>query len=420
LFFNKGGDILERLYMQLPLLKEFSPQPTELSADLMSQSIPFDAVECLLEQHLLAELEDFEMLDIAPVTDTCFSARWKYSSSLQKGVRRGLVYDAVRCAIGYWRIDAASFWKRLPIIVLEDIGVADPLTVAMTLAAARSTVWRKRVGGDELVIQFLVKRMAGNTNDRSVADMCQILDNRSLSPEALFLLKSASPQELSALALSDHQPYEVRIAALWLLWGNDRMKNPKLPFSTGSLDWFNRTVEEMKVSGLAKYVTLRSMVACRGCSMNICYAFVCDMMQKSPYRRVIETELPEPFYIGGVIEQAWDMHTRQGKAAYQHFYRTCEPVQNFLTGLGVVGSDAIVRAVSVCLFIAESALLNKKLDFAGATEIYEMTVEDDYIKFGLNPEDGEVFTKLILENAETLRRSRQTVVEGKGTKVKAA
>ncbi|MBV5329944.1 MAG: hypothetical protein JZU65_20355 [Chlorobium sp.] len=397
---------------QLSLLNKFSPPHMATSADLMNPLIPFDAAEALLEQLLQEELENFDLLDIAPVTDTCFSAKWKLSSGLQKGVRRGLVNDAVRYAISYYRIDAASFWKRLPIIVLEDIGVADPLTVAMTLAAARSTVWRKRVGGDELVIQFLVKRMAGNTKDRSVADMCQILDNRTLPPEALFLLKSAPPHELSALALSDHQPYEVRIAALWMLCGTNRMQNAKLPHSTGSLDWFNRTVEEIKISGLAKYITLRSMVACRGCSMNICYAFVWEMLQKSPYRRVVETELPEQFYIGGGIEQAWDMHTRQGKAAYQHFYRACEPVQNFLTGLGIVGTDAIIRAISVCVFICESALLDKRIDFAGATEIYEMTVTDDFVKFGLNPEDGEVLTKLILENSETLRLSRQRVVTG--------
>lgn len=146
--------------------------------------------------------------------------------------------------------------------------------------------------------------------------------------------------------------------------------------------------------------------------MNICYAFVWEMLQKSPYRRVVETELPEQFYIGGGIEQAWDMHTRQGKAAYQHFYRACEPVQNFLTGLGIVGTDAIIRAISVCVFICESALLDKRIDFAGATEIYEMTVTDDFVKFGLNPEDGEVLTKLILENSETLRLSRQRVVTG--------
>lgn len=408
--------------MQLPLLKEFSPPPTALfsTTDLMSQSIPFDAAEALLEQLLEEELENFDLLNITPVTDTCFSAKWKLSSALQKGVRRGLVNDAVRCAVGYYNIDAASFFKRLPIIVLEDCGCGDAMTVALVLAATRSSVLRKKLGGDVKVIHYLIKRMAESVKDRSSCDLVQLLENRSLSPDSLSILKSASPQDLSGIALSDQYHYRDRVAALWLLWGTDKMQNPRLPLRSCSRERFDCTLEQMPLPGLIRYITQRGMVAIRGCGMNVCYPYVWNMMEKSPYRRVIETELPEPFYIGGVIEQAWDMHTRQGKAAYQHFYRNCEPVQNFLTGLGVVGSDAIVRAVSVTVFIVESALLDRRVDFEGAEEIYQKTVTDDFVKFGLNPEDGQELSRLILENADTLRRSRQAVVEGKGTKIKAA
>jgi hypothetical protein len=106
------------------------------------------------------------------------------------------------------------------------------------------------------------------------------------------------------------------------------------------------------------------------------------------------------------------MHTREGLAAYRYFYKSCPAISDFLTSKSIVGNNEVVKAISVSVFIGESALLGKRLDFAGATEIYEMTVEDDYRKYGLLPDDGRILTKLILENAETLRLSRQRVVTG--------
>lgn len=62
-------------------------------------------------------------------------------------------------------------------------------------------------------------------------------------------------------------------------------------------------------------------------------------------------------------EEAWDKHTRQGKAAYQSFYKACPPVSDFLTSRGIVGDDQIVRAIGISVFISESALLGRRIDF---------------------------------------------------------
>jgi hypothetical protein len=397
---------------QLPLMEEVASPPPALSdaANLMNELIPSDAVEVLLEQFLYKELAEFEMLNIKALPESSIVAKWKMSSALQKSIRRGYVEDSIQYALTYHALDPVGFWNRIVIICLEDTGVADPWAVAMTLAAARSSVWRKKAGGDEKVIRFIIKNLAEAINDRTVADFCQVIENRSLSPEALTLLKSATPQELSTIALSD-RPYEVRIAALWMLWG-DRMQNPRLPLGEGSREWFDYTIENMKVPGLVKYITLRGMVACRGCAMNISYVFIWEMLQKSPYRRVIETELPERFYIGGIPEEAWDKHTRQGKAAYLYFYKACSIVSDFLTSRGIVGNDDIIRAIGIAMFINESAILGRKVDFEGAAEVYMMTVKDDYRKNGLTLADGIELSRLIQENHAVLRRSRQVVVDG--------
>lgn len=386
--------------------------PETITTDLMNESIPFHAAEALIEEYLLNELSDFEPLDVKTDASSDINCKWKFSSACQKSIRRGHVEDSVRYALAYHSVDPVGFWNRLVLVAFEDIGVGDVWAVAMTLAAARSTVWRKKAGGDKRIIKYLVKRMAESVKDRTVADMFQVLENRSLPPESLILLKSSSPQELSGIALSGQHPYELRIAATWMLWG-DRMKNPRLPLEKGSPDLFDATIERLKVPGLVKYITLRGMVACRGCGMNLTYPLVWLMMNQSSSVKLIATELPERFYIGGVPEEAWDKHTRQGKTAYQHFYRTCEPVQSFLTGLGVVGSDSVVAAIGIAIFISESALLDTRADFENAEQVYMMTVEDDYRKNGLTLADGRELSRLIQENHAVLRQARQSVVEGK-------
>jgi hypothetical protein len=151
------------------------------------------------------------------------------------------------------------------------------------------------------------------------------------------------------------------------------------------------------------------MIACK-CGMNVTYGFVWQMMKQSSYVKVIETKLPERFLVGGLIEQSWDKHTRQGKIAYQNFYRSCPVVNDFLTGVGIVGNDEVVAAIGISVFISESALLDRRVDFEGAEQIYQMTVEDDYRKSGLTLVEGLELSRMILENTDILRRSRQTVV----------
>lgn len=391
----------------------FSPWAASTSELLMNERIPYDAVETMLETFLEEELSDLELFDIKAISEASITAKWKYSSALQKSIRRGYVEDSIKYALAYHGLDPVGFWNRLVIIAFEDIGVGDVWAVAMTLAAARSTLWRKRVGGDLIVIQYIIKRLAESVKDRTVADLYQVLENRSLLPEPLARLKYASSQELSGIALSDQCPLETRVAATWLLWGTDKMRNPHLPLRTGSREWFDCTIESMKMPGLVKYVTLRGMVACRGCAMNISYTYAWEMMKKSAFTKMVETNLPVRYYIGGIPEEAWDMHTRQGKAAYLDFYKVCLPVSEFLTSRRMVSNDGVVAAIGISVFISESALLDKRIDFEGAENIYMMTVEDDYRKNGLTLADGIELSRLMQEHSAILRQARERAVMGR-------
>ena len=84
--------LLERNTLQSPTYSAFAV------SDLMSEKIPFHAVESLLEEYLIEELEQFELLDVKADTVSDVNCKWRFSSACQKSIRRGAVLDSVRYA----------------------------------------------------------------------------------------------------------------------------------------------------------------------------------------------------------------------------------------------------------------------------------------------------------------------------------
>lgn len=400
--------------MQQPLLNLFSEDNTEsIQNDLMGDDIPYCEVESLLEDFLQKELERFQLIDIVPIDETDANVKWKYSSALQKSIRRGYVEDAIRYALVFHTVDATAFWTRLVVIAFEDIGLGGVWELALTLVAARSKIWRKRVGGDVKVIHYIIKALAESVKDRSACDMMISLWNCPRKPKVLNALKTASSSELSGIALSERNPTSFRASAAWLLWGTDKLENKHLPLRAGSKDMFRSTIEQMKVPALVKYVTLRGMTACRF-PMNLLYPFIWAMMQKSQYYRLEKSDLPsERFYIGGLPEESLDQYVREGKRALAIWGETCSPVYHWLKCKGILTRDARIAAIGAAVFITEGAKLDRRLDFEGASDIFEAAERIDYQNVGLSLEDGRTLAKMVEENYDVLRQARIRALSGK-------
>jgi hypothetical protein len=90
--------------------------------------------------------------------------KWRASSGMQKAIRQGNVETALRMAQGLFSLDPEYLWRRLPVIAMEDVGVADVAPVTAVLWVAGKKVWREQNGGSQKVLYCLVERLA-----RSVA-----------------------------------------------------------------------------------------------------------------------------------------------------------------------------------------------------------------------------------------------------------
>lgn len=356
-----------------------SDQPTYSDLVVVNNHVTYDETEFILSGHLELELARFKMLAIAPIVENDVTAKFKYSSALQKSIRRGFVTDAVKFALSYHALDPQGFWTRLVVVAFEDIGLGDPWAVALTLVAARSKVFRQKIGGDEKVIGYIVSMLARSIKDRSCADFIQVLWHRPRKFKDMTALRTATTQELTAFALSERNPTAFRSCAGWLLAGTNKYECKTLPLRSGSREQFCAMVSQMEIPALVKYLILRGMVACRY-PMQVVYPFLWQMKEKSLYVSVETSRFPaERYFVGGLPTESFDIYTRQGRSSFGYFTKSCPQVDYFLTNKGITSMDAKIKAIGAVVFVAEGSLLDRKLVFEGLQEITEAVEQIDYL-----------------------------------------
>jgi hypothetical protein len=396
---------------QLHLLEATStPRPTLLQPDLMDDDSTYQETESDLEAHLENELAHFTPLNLKPVADSTLHSKFAFSSAMQKCLRRGHVEDSIRYATAYHSLDPTGFWTRLVVVAFEDVGLGGVVELALTLAVARSKIFRQKIGGDEKVISFIVSKLAKSIKSRSCGDFMQVLWYHPRKFKDMTALRTATTEELTAFALSERNSTSFRSSAGWLLAGTDKYECKTLPLRSGSREQFCTMVSQLKIPALVKYVTMRGMVACRF-PMPAVYPFLWQMKEKSIYINVETSCFPEErHYISGLPDFTFDQYVRQGKQSFGYFAIDCQPVTQFLTAMGLTSTDARIKAIGASVFVVEGALLDRRLQFDGVEDIYQMAEQYDYENAGLDLEGGSTLSKLILENYLILRQSRQRAV----------
>jgi len=368
----------------------------------------YDDVEAELQANLEKELAAFEPIEYAPITVSDINCKWKYSSAMQKSIRRGFVSDAVKYALVFHRLDSTAFWTRLVLVGAEDVGLGGVMELALTLIAAKSKAWRRKVG-EENVVQFIVQMLTRSVKDRSCTDYMISLWYTARKQKDLSLLKTATLPELSGFVLSEKNSTAFRTSAAWILSGA-KYENKNLPLRlVTSKEILISTIAAMKIPALIKYVCLRGLTASRY-PMPLMLPFLWQMKQKSIFFSVERATFPERYYIGGLPSESWDQYVREGKSSLAYFGKACRPVDDWLTQRGIISRDARVAALGAAVFIFEGAMLDRTLIFEGSSEITETAEKYDYANAGLSLDDGRALARMIEANSDILRQSRIRIV----------
>lgn len=129
---------------------------------------------------------------------TPYLDRWLATSLLQKSIRRDKPELAWQGASHLLENYPAYFWRRLPIIAMEDIGLGDLDLTMMAILAGASAQLRVELGGCLLTATALIELMCAATKDRSTDDLFDVVSRCPiLLEERIAMSENGQPDEWS-------------------------------------------------------------------------------------------------------------------------------------------------------------------------------------------------------------------------------
>ena len=153
-------------------------------------------------------------------------------SLLQKAIRRGHEQLALRAAATLLRISPERLWRRCGCIAFEDVGVADPNTVAVVTSALSGKRYRENLGGEWRVASYIVSRMAHASKCRAADDLLLAAENHPDFEDARLAFAFRSTDDLIRIA-TGADPLPIRALAAWYAIGTDRRPSPRLSTEAG-------------------------------------------------------------------------------------------------------------------------------------------------------------------------------------------
>lgn len=128
------------------------------------------------EARLLSKAAELaaSQISTSPVVTTHLE-KFLASSLLQKSIRRGETSWAWQAASYLLEYHPSYFWKRLPIIALEDIGVGDLDAVMLVLTASKNRQSLSKYGSGFQLAAALLQEMCDAEKDRSADDLFDCL-----------------------------------------------------------------------------------------------------------------------------------------------------------------------------------------------------------------------------------------------------
>ena len=306
----------------------------------------------MTEQRLAARLQNLEY-DIEAESiarpEPMIGDKWLLSSALQKAIRRGETDNALRAAYGLWCQDRQSFWRRLHIISIEDIGVGNVDAVVDTLTATSSAIWRRRM--DDLRVGLhLVRNLASGVKCRAGDELILQVER---APENKALRESmaiATDESLAAFVTNDECDLIHRSMALWNVAGTRKYPSELLPPRKGE----PADAAELLIALDAPVDLVESCISVMhrtGWPLAIFTPLIWQEVQKHrDALSVLHTPIPSVPDVDGLPIYAADMFTRTGQGSFRQLQRMVPALKRYS-----------IRQIGLGVFYRDGGLLDKTL-----------------------------------------------------------
>ena len=254
-----------------------------------------------------SEHPEFQPLNVSP---------WLGMSLLQKAIRRGHDALALRAAATLLRDSADRLWRRCGGIAFEDIGIADLNVVSLVTASLAGKMFRAKAGGEWPVASFIVSKMAHASKCRAADDLLLTADLHPELEAARRELWSLPTTELLRLAGGSGSLNE-RAIALWYAVGTNRRTSRNLSPRRGQPQV---AFDELETAGFPNSVVAIAREGFRKVGEALCpFVPLLHPLIQPETATVEDDRLPPEMLIGDVPSWAFDMYSREGRAALQGF-----------------------------------------------------------------------------------------------------
>ncbi len=274
----------------------------------------------LLFQHLRDHHDPSDFAaDFPPPRPFPHADPYLLTSAMQKAVRRGNVEIARRAGHQLLVIDRSRLWRRLAVVALEDIGIADIDVAAELVGIATMPAARRLLGGDTQALDITLVRACSAAKDRTGDHFTSIIGREPIDDADRDALQHASGNAMLAVIASSQLPWTRRLRAAVIASGRSEPGHPGAPGTGAVLEVFR----ELGVPPLLIAVCQAYAARQRDLLPVLVPIAAILHVAGSTNGQVIAHDLPTPELIGHWPSYVFDpINTRLGRRAVDLWLRS--------------------------------------------------------------------------------------------------
>jgi len=285
-------------------------------------------------------------------------------SLMQKAIRRGDENNALSAGMFLLNTNERSFWKRLCICALEDVGIANLKLVAQVLIVDKGKRLREGVGDSDRIAQALLCALCKSPKDRCSDDLIDAIKCGSGYSEYIADVAELPIAHLKAVIASKAEPIQHRaIAAVQLATGWDA-------FPSGlrkGHSWF-KVLHDISEDVASPCVLAVSLLGIQRTGALMAPLLTLLYAHKPLASKYVDDDLLNTVDINGLPSWVLDGHVRSGLHSFRiYIHRSCR-MKRFLARFAT-REVSPSKTVAGLVFRIESGQLANRLDWAEGRQL---------------------------------------------------
>lgn len=323
-------------------------------------------------------------------------------SLMQKAIRRGDENNALSAGLFLLTSNERSFWKRLCICALEDVGIANLKLVAQVLIVDKGKRFREGVGDSNRIAQALLCALCKSPKDRCSDDLIDAIKCGSGYAEYIADAAEQPIAHLKTVIASKAEPIQHRaIAAVQLATGWDDFPSA-LRKGHG---WF-RVLNDLPEDVASPCVLAVSLLGIQRTGALMAPLLTLLYAHKPLVSKYADDDFLNAVDIDGMPSWVLDGHVRPGLHSFRiYIQRSCR-MKQFLAR-HATREISPSKTVAGLVFRIESGQLVNRLDWAEGRQLKQQACAN---RPGLPTEAAPEAMSILRSEFDLLNECRITVM----------